>query len=226
MSREGMIAEAEKNLGLGEPNLIQDWYRQRNGPDYSGNFAWCDASISYWATLAGERDAVLFDTDYAYTVAHAARFKAAGQWTPMTNGVTKSGVRRGDIVFFDWDGSSDIGAIDHVGLVTSVSGGYVYTIEGNSANVCARRVRVVHDIAGFGRPKYSVDTPVPASTPARYQVTINGLPYGYGATGPHVTKVGQALVTKGFGTHYTQGPARPGPTPTPRTTATTRRVWA
>jgi hypothetical protein len=40
--------------------------------------------------------------------------------------------------------------------VTGVSSDYryVYTIEGNSANVCARRVRVVHDIAGFGRPKY------------------------------------------------------------------------
>ncbi|MFE1270611.1 peptidoglycan-binding protein [Streptomyces sp. NPDC058758] len=41
---------------------------------------------------------------------------------------------------------------------------------------------------------------------ARYQVTINGLRYGYGAKGDHVTKVGQALVKRGFGTHYTSGP--------------------
>lgn len=40
----------------------------------------------------------------------------------------------------------------------------------------------------------------------RYQVTINGLAYGYGAKGDHITKVGQALVKKGFGKHYTSGP--------------------
>ncbi|MFI6686581.1 peptidoglycan-binding protein [Streptomyces sp. NPDC050485] len=47
------------------------------------------------------------------------------------------------------------------------------------------------------------------TTVARYQVTVNGLLYGYGATGSHVTKVGEALVKRGFGTHYTSGP---GPT--------------
>lgn len=40
---------------------------------------------------------------------------------------------------------------------------------------------------------------------ARYQVTINGLKYGYDAYGNHVTKVGKALVAKGFGKHYTEG---------------------
>ncbi|WP_406412047.1 peptidoglycan-binding protein [Streptomyces halstedii] len=44
------------------------------------------------------------------------------------------------------------------------------------------------------------------STPARYQVTINGLTYGYGAHGDHVTAVGKALVKKGFGAAYTVGP--------------------
>ncbi|MEU5111722.1 peptidoglycan-binding protein [Streptomyces longwoodensis] len=44
---------------------------------------------------------------------------------------------------------------------------------------------------------------------ARYQVTINGLAYGYGAHGDHVTAVGEALVAKGFGRHYQEGP---GPT--------------
>ncbi|WP_406202564.1 LysM peptidoglycan-binding domain-containing protein [Streptomyces sp. NBC_01017] len=156
MSLEGMIAAAEKSIGLGEPNHIQQWYRERNGTDYNGNFAWCDAAVSYWATQAGERDAVLFGTDFAYTVAHAARFKAAGSWHAMTNGIKSSGIRRGDVIFFDWAGSSEIGKIDHVGIVTGVSADhrYVFTIEGNTLNVCARRVRVVADIAGFGRPKY------------------------------------------------------------------------
>jgi hypothetical protein len=44
------------------------------------------------------------------------------------------------------------------------------------------------------------------SGPARYQVTINGLAYGYGARGSHVTAVGEALEKKGFGKHYRVGP--------------------
>lgn len=43
-------------------------------------------------------------------------------------------------------------------------------------------------------------------SPARYQVTINGLTYGYGATGAHVTRVGAALVARGYGRHYRSGP--------------------
>lgn len=44
-----------------------------------------------------------------------------------------------------------------------------------------------------------------ASEVSRTQTSINGLIYGYGAKGDHVTKVGQALVRKGFGKHYTSG---------------------
>jgi hypothetical protein len=51
--------------------------------------------------------------------------------------------------------------------------------------------------------------PVGGLPVARDQVTINGLQYGYGATGPHVTKVGQALVATGHGTYQESGP---GPT--------------
>lgn len=153
MSVDTMIAAAEKGIGLGEPNYIQQWYRERNGSAYAYNFPWCNAAITYWATQAGERDAVLFGTDYAYTVAHAQRFKSAGQWHAGAKGI-----RRGDIVFFDWGGTNDIARIDHVGIVTGVSGANVYTIEGNTANVCARRVRREAEIAGYGRPKYKTSS--------------------------------------------------------------------
>jgi hypothetical protein len=56
----------------------------------------------------------------------------------------------------------------------------------------------------FGHP--SPAPPPSSSGIARYQVTINGLKYGYGAHGDHVTKVGKALVSKGFGKHYQSGP--------------------
>ncbi|MGW7197558.1 LysM peptidoglycan-binding domain-containing protein [Streptomyces chryseus] len=149
MSADSMIKAVERWIGTGEPNAIQTWYRQRNGSAYAYNFPWCNATITRAAVESGEYEAVCFGTDYAYTVAHAARFKAAGQWHAGTKGI-----RRGDIVFFDWSGTNEIAKIDHVGIVTSVSGSLVYTIEGNTANVCARRVRTEADIAGYGRPKY------------------------------------------------------------------------
>lgn len=68
---EATIERAERDLGLGEPNYVQTWYRQRNGAAYSGNFAWCDAAVTRWAYGSGNHAAVCFGTDFAYTVAHA-----------------------------------------------------------------------------------------------------------------------------------------------------------
>ncbi|MFF8840575.1 peptidoglycan-binding protein [Streptomyces sp. NPDC015130] len=62
---------------------------------------------------------------------------------------------------------------------------------------------------GGGTAPSKPSTGTGTTSPARYQATINGLAYGYGAKGDHVTRVGKALVAKGFGKHYTSGP---GPT--------------
>ncbi|MFF2079379.1 peptidoglycan-binding protein [Kitasatospora sp. NPDC058162] len=60
-----------------------------------------------------------------------------------------------------------------------------------------------------GPPSQQHPVPPADPTPARYQATVNGLAYGYGAQGYQVTTVGRALVTAGFGGHYHSGP---GPT--------------
>jgi hypothetical protein len=60
--------------------------------------------------------------------------------------------------------------------------------------------------AGSDPAPQPTPAPAPDATPARYQTTINGLQYGYGAQGDQVTAVGQALVARGFGSHYQQGP--------------------
>ncbi|MFJ8345016.1 peptidoglycan-binding protein [Streptomyces sp. NPDC094153] len=68
------------------------------------------------------------------------------------------------------------------------------------AEIVARAKMLTGDgSAGGGTPSDSVV--------ARYQATIGGLAYGYGAHGDHVTKVGQALVARDFGRHYRVGPS-------------------
>lgn len=59
----------------------------------------------------------------------------------------------GDIIFFDWGND---GGVDHVGIVESVSGGTVNTIEGNSGNKVARRSYSIGSavIYGYGVPAY------------------------------------------------------------------------
>lgn len=161
---EKMINAAIATIGVGETNgnntnYITQWFGL--------NDEWCDMAVSYWAAHSGNTAAVGRDD---YTITHAQWFADRGEWHAMTNGVVASGIRRGDIIFFDWNGGSDISGIDHVGLVESVDGATVHTIEGNIDNVCKRMQRTVEVIAGFGRPAYAADpapkpVPVPHITP-------------------------------------------------------------
>lgn len=151
----GLIAQARKSLGTTEHppgsnhNYIVEWYNAN--VDRIGDGAWCDMSVTMWAALSGNAKAV---GAFAYTVWHAEWFQAQGRWHYGTDGI-----QPGDVVFFDWSGSRRIGNIDHVGIVEKVDGGDIYTIEGNSGDVCKRQVRDSTYIVGYGRPAY--DKPKP-----------------------------------------------------------------
>lgn len=201
---EAMIAQAERSLGLGEnpdnTNYITEWYGLNGEP-------WCDQGITYWAWHSGNEQAVCFGRKFAYTVEHAQAFADHGQWHAMTNGVVNSGIRRGDIVFFDWEGSASIAGIDHVGIVTGTSGSSVYTIEGNIGNICARKVRTADQIAGFGRPHY-VGAPTPAPTPhpsGGLQPFPGEAWFHREPHSPIITRMGQRLQAVGCG-QYDVGP--------------------
>jgi hypothetical protein len=122
---------------------------------------WCDMFVAWCAGQVGLLKVV---GDFAYTPYHADWFRDNGRWgqTP----------KKGAIVFFDWAGSRNIGAIDHVGIVEAVrADGSVVTIEGNTSNVVARRVRR-SGIAGYGYPRYpavaSGPKPAKPAAGARY----------------------------------------------------------
>src|SRR5688572_7612686 len=80
MSREAMIKKMESLLGTtGRPNEVTDWYAERNG-EYYRRAPWCDMTITWAAFNSDNYKAVCFGKDWAYTVWHAQRFQAAGQW--------------------------------------------------------------------------------------------------------------------------------------------------
>lgn len=199
-----MIAAAAADVGYREGHNNDT----KHGHWYGLNFnPWCDMAVSYWAQQSGNAGVV---GRFAYCPSHVNWFRARGQW------VSKNGaVKRGDIVFYSWDGGP---LADHVGVVTedAAAGASIHTIEGNTSSGnsgsqgngdgCYRRVRTRSQVLGFGRPAYTGSSSGGSSSPSRARVTIGGLSYGYGAKGDQVTRVGQALVKRGFGKHYTEGP--------------------
>ncbi|MBP2704383.1 CHAP domain-containing protein [Microbispora sp. RL4-1S] len=150
-----MLATARKDLGLvGRPNHITREYASRHGREYL-DAAWCDMSVTYWARHSGNADAVLPAGDRAYTVAHAQDGKNLGRWYAGTVANVKAHAKPGALILFDWDGTNNIPAIDHIGVIEHVlSDGRVQTIEANTGNACKRRVRAADVIAGFWNPDY------------------------------------------------------------------------
>lgn len=131
------------NAGYNNYTKYGKWYGLNGEP-------WCDMFVSWCADQAGESAAV---GKYAYCPSHVQFFKGKGQW--FAKGAKTP--QRGDIIFF--------GDADHVGIVESVSGGYVHTIEGNTratgystngGGVYRKSYPLASEyIMGYGRPSYS-----------------------------------------------------------------------
>ena len=159
---KGMIERASRDLGLsGRPNRITVDYAARQGAAFL-RAPWCNMATTEWARGSGNFDkGANWGTDYAYTVWNAQEGQRRGRWV---YGV--QGIRSGDVVFFDWQSGRSIGGIDHVGIVEKVlTGGRIQTIEGNTNDVCARRVRGGAVITGYIRPEYDdVSAPITGGT--------------------------------------------------------------
>lgn len=115
---------------------------------------WCDIFVSWCAEQTGDQEAV---GKYAYCPSHVNYFKNQGQWHPRSSGYTPG---PGDIIFFQSGGEAC-----HVGIVKNVSGGTVYTIEGNTSGasglipngggVCVKSYNLTTSyILGYGKPSY------------------------------------------------------------------------
>lgn len=129
-------------------------------PQKKQNVAWCGTFVDdcfLEAAIPEDRDDeakkydaqfFLFQPSYnnysASASCFASYFKNAGEWYT-------SDPRAGDIIFFQNDNG-----IYHVGIVESVDGDTINTIEGNTSDKVLRRSydRDAGKIAGYGRPRY------------------------------------------------------------------------
>lgn len=160
-----VIAVAASQIGYyktpGTATKFGQWYGLPTGQ-------WCAMFQSWCADQAGALDII---PKHAYTPSGAAWFQAHGQWHSGT-----AGMKRGDIVYFDFPGAPV--RISHVGIVESGSGPW-NTIEGNTSGVSggsqrngglvARKTRSAY-IAGYGRPAYAGAPSPVVSTPSPIQI--------------------------------------------------------
>ena len=114
---------------------------------FRGRVEWCACFVSWCADQCGYIDAGIIPR-FSGVGTGVNFFKERGQW--QRPGYVPA---PGDIIFFDWEPD---GACDHVGIVESCDGNTVYTIEGNTSDICARRTYSVNSIYiyGYGVPGY------------------------------------------------------------------------
>lgn len=130
------------NVG-GQP--YWSWY------GFGSRVEWCACFVSWCANECGYIDAGVIPK-FAGCGTGVQWFKDRGLWQDRNYEP-----RPGDIIFFDWnDENGQDGDSDHVGIVEKVENGTVYTVEGNSGDMCQENRYTVgyFEILGYGTPAY------------------------------------------------------------------------
>ena len=169
------------------------------------NQPWCDIFVDagfaecFGAEVAAK---MTFQPIGGFSAAcrYSAQFyKNAGAWTQTP--------QPGDQIFLYVDGG-----INHTGIVTGVSDGCVYTVEGNSGDMVARRVYApgALNIAGYGRPNWAAAADASAAPPPSapgaeqerryepYEYSVKIALLRVGCRGPAVFSVQTLLNARGF----------------------------
>lgn len=118
--------------------------------------SWCDTCLSAAFIKAGAVG--LIGGTECGVEEHIKIFKKAGIW--IEDGTITP--KPGDIIVYNWDQKTqpNDGYSDHIGIVESVSGNMITTIEGNYKDAVGRRVIPVGwgYIRGYARPRYAAET--------------------------------------------------------------------
>ncbi len=136
-----MVAVAQTQIGNTGGAPYWSWW----GLDY--RVEWCAIFVSWCADQCGYLDAGVLPKMEGVRP-YVDWFIERGQWQGRDYEPSP-----GDIIFFDWE--SD-GLADHVGIVEKVENGLIYTVEGNTGDICAERHYTMGSapVYGFGLPLY------------------------------------------------------------------------
>lgn len=158
-TRSEYIVLARKQVGVTSGNTYRNWYNKTVGNLGNSKWPYCAAGLGWNAAQIG-----MTSSEYPFTASaptmlnwfkNKGRFYKRGTYTP----------KQSDTIIFKWlDNYSSLAS--HVGLVESVSGGYVTTIEYNSTNgnVC-RRTWALNNvcIVGYGVPYFAAGSNTPTN---------------------------------------------------------------
>ncbi len=135
-----IVSVALEQVGNGG-DLYWSWY------GFDHRVEWCACFVSWCANECGYLNSGIIPK-FASCQSGAEWFKNRGQWQDRSFEPSA-----GHLIFFDWEGD---GHTEHVGIVERVENGTVYTVEGNSGDLCRQRGYPIGsgDIYGYGIPEY------------------------------------------------------------------------
>ncbi len=140
-SNDVLVAIAQSQLGNEGGENYWRWY------GFDSHVDWCAIFVSWCADQAGmlKEDSL---PKYAVCDEGIRWFIRNGKWYSR-----RIEPKAGMIIFFDWN---DDGVSEHTGIVEKCEDGIVYTIEGNSHDVCKRKWYAAGDktIMGYGAAVY------------------------------------------------------------------------
>lgn len=140
-SNNALVAIAQSQIGNEGGETYWRWY------GFEDHVDWCAIFVSWCADQAG-----MLETDslpkYAVCDEGIRWFIKKGKWYSR-----RIEPKAGMIIFFDWN---DDGVSEHTGIVEKCEDGIVYTIEGNSHDVCKRKWYAIGDktIMGYAAAVY------------------------------------------------------------------------
>ncbi len=138
-------AEILRGVGLGSSELVNLALSQlgnKGGEKFwrwaglSKRCEWCALFVSWCGDQTGLRAAGQIPY-FSFVSDGVSFYKNKGKWidgSEVNSSNCDKLIQPGMIIFFDWEPD---GKPNHVGIVTKVSGGYIYTVEGNKGDAVA-----------------------------------------------------------------------------------------
>ena len=135
-------AQILRGVGLGSSELVNIALSQlgnEGGEKFwrwaglDSRCAWCALFVSWCADQTGLLSSGQIPY-FSFVSDGVEWFQNKGKWidgTEVDSSNCEQLIQPGMLIFFDWEPD---GYPNHVGIVTSVSGGYIYTVEGNSSD--------------------------------------------------------------------------------------------